>query len=168
MNIEKIQLKKLEREDIPLRVEWLNHPLVSPYLNTKEVFTVENTETWFDRIRDDSTRFDVVFYSEEVILGMGGLTHISGGDRNAEVYIYLSPEVHGCGLGVKAMRCLCQEGFQRLGLEKIYAYTFKSNERANAMFSKSGFKQEGVLRRHTFKDGMLRDRCFWGLLREEF
>lgn len=160
-------LRRLEDTDLALRVEWLNHPLVSPYLNTGECFTLESTRRWYERIRDDITRFDVVFCVNDVVVGMGGLTHISMANSNAEVYIYLNPEEHGHGFGRMALHLLCQEGFARLGLMKIYAYTFKSNERANQMFSKVGFMREGVLRQHTLKDGALRDRCFWGLLKEE-
>ncbi|MBC5622421.1 GNAT family N-acetyltransferase [Butyricimonas hominis] len=168
MNIERMQLRRLEAIDLALRVEWLNHPLVSPYLNTGEYFSIENTMCWYERIREDNTRFDVVFCVDNVVVGMGGLTHISSVNRNAEVYIYLNPSVHGHGLGRMAMHLLCQEGFLRLDLVKIYAYTFKSNERANQMFSKVGFVREGVLRQHSLKDGMLKDRCFWGLLKDEF
>lgn len=36
------------------------------------------------------------------------------------------------------------------------------------MYEKAGFKQEGILREHTYKNGILQDRCIYGLLKSEF
>ncbi len=157
----------LSEEDLPYRVYLLNHKKVAPFLNTSETFTIENTVEWF-RKRNLSNRFDCVLKEENQIIGMAGFVNISKQNSNAELYMYIDPKFQGRGLGKKSLIEVCKYGFDIIKLYKIYCYTFYFNEKANNMYEKVGFIREGYLRKHTMKDGQLRDRCFYGLLADDF
>lgn len=157
----------LSEEDLPYRVYLLNHKEVAPFLNTSETFTIENTIEWF-RKRNLGNRFDCVFKEGNLAIGMAGLTNVSKLNSNAELYMYLDPEFQGRGLGKKSLMGICKYGFDEMGLYKIYCYTFSSNQRINNLLEKVGFVREGYFRKHTMKDGLLRDRCFYGLLADDF
>lgn len=163
-----IKIKKLDRDFLAQRVELLNNELISEFLNVNEIFTLEKTIVWFEKIKNDISRFDCVFFFEDRIVGMGGLTHINITNKNAELYVYLDPSFQGKGLGLQSTIELCKYGFYRLGLNKIYLYTFSENIRANKLYEKVNFKLEGVLRKHSYKNGELCDRHIYGLLKDEF
>lgn len=162
-----IEIRKLEESDLEKRVELLNNKKISSTVNTDEVFTISRTQEWYNN-RDLTKRTDVVFLIGKIILGMGGLVNISQRDKTAELYIYLSPDFHGKGLGKKCLKLLLDYGFKELFLNRIYLYTFESNFIANKMYIRVGFKLEGVLRQHSYHQGKLEDRNIYGILKEEW
>lgn len=163
-----IKIRQLNKTDLSKRVELLNNPIVSATLNTSELFTIEKTKRWFIS-RDLSKRLDVTFLIEDTIIGMGGLVNYSKIDKNIELYIYLSPDYHGQGLGTMCTKLLTNYGFQHFkDLNKIYLFTFANNIAANKMYEKVGYKLEGVLRQQKYHNDKLYDRYFFGLLRSEY
>lgn len=100
-------------------------------------------------------------------VGMGGINNISEENRNGELYMYMDPRFQGKGFGYKACYALCEFAFNELNLEKVYLFTFSDNIPANKLYEKIGFKLEGVLRKQTFKEGMLKNRNFYGILKNE-
>lgn len=162
-----VKLKLLDRENLAYRVMLLNHKKIAPYINTNEVFTVEKTGEWFQLIKNKSNRKDFVFVNNDENIGMGGLTNISKENQNCELYMYMDPSFQGKGLGYKSCFTLCKYAFEVLNLKKVYLYTFKENVAANKLYEKIGFKLEGILRQHTLKDGVLKDRNFYGILKNE-
>lgn len=162
-----IKIELLEEKHLIDRVKMLNDPEITKYLNVHERFTIEKTIEWY-RNRNTSKRYDYVFIHSNSIIGMGGLTNISDINSNAELYMYLSTEFQGKGLGFESLIGLCRTGFLSLDFHKIYLCTFSLNVRANKMYEKAGFKQEGILREHIYKNGVLQDRCIYGLLKSEF
>src|SRR5699024_3083970 len=162
-----ITLKPLTKEDLIYRVNLLNHDAIAPHINTKELFTIEKTKAWFETVKTNSTRNDFVFINNEEKVGMGGLTNISKENKNCELYMYMDHSFQGKGLGYKACHALCRYAFEDLDLEKVYLYTFSENIPANKLYEKIGFKLEGMSRKHTFKNGALKDRNFYSILKEE-
>ena len=59
-------------------------------------------------------------------------------------------------------------GFDILGLESVYLYTFPQNERGQRVFKSAGFKEAGVRRRGVFIMGEFRDIILMDILKEEF
>jgi len=161
-------LKALKKEDLPYRTNLLNNIEVSQFLNTNEIFNIESTQNWFNKISLDPSREDFVFCSNTDKIGMGGIINISSSNSNCELYMYLDPKVHNRGFGYLACIALCDFAFKTLSLHKVFLYTFSDNIKANRLYEKVGFKLEGVLRNHTFKVDSFRDRNIYGLLRNEY
>lgn len=162
-----IVLKPLSSNDLEYRVDLLNHSAIAPHINTKEVFTLEKTRSWFASIEFSLSRKDFLFMNGTNKVGMGGISNLSDTDKNGELYMYMDPKFHGKGFGYKACYALCEFAFNELDLEKVYLFTFSENIPANKLYEKIGFKLEGVLRKQTFKEGVLKDRNFYGILKNE-
>lgn len=169
MNIEKIVMRRLTLDDLSYRVELLNNPQIREGLNVSESFCVEKTIAWFNNfVKTNKLRYDVVFIANNKPIGMAGLTNISKLNANAELYIYIDPNFQGCGYGKKALSKLCDFGFNKLSLHRIYLYTFEKNKIANNLYLNIGFHKEALLREHTFKEGFFYNRCVFGLLKKDF
>lgn len=160
-----LTLQELNENDLKYRVNLLNDERISPYLNVSQSFTLNTTKKWFSKIKDDKSRIDFVFLYDINKIGMGGLTNISINNSRCELYMYLDPNFHGKGFGYESCKALCNHAFQKLNLNKVFLYTFSSNNRANKLYEKVGFKLEGVLKKHTYKEGVPHDRNIYGLLK---
>src|SRR5699024_7422545 len=141
---------------------------IAPFINTEEYFTLGKTLQWYNAINESVEREDFVFIYNNKEVGMGGLVKISQKNMNCELYMYMDPSFQGKGLGFESCYNLCQYAFNSLSLKKIFLYTFSENIKANKLYEKIGFKLEGILRQHTYKDGSLRNRNIYGLLKNEF
>ena len=161
-----IKLRPLDLNDLEFRISLLNNPDISQFLNVNESFSLNKTIEWFYN-RNLSKRYDCVFLYNDISIGMGGITDISVVNKNAFLYLYIDNKFQGKGLGISSMIRLCEYGFLELGLNKVYSYTFAFNHKVNKMHEKIGFKKEGILRKHTYKEGIFQDRYLYGLLKSE-
>ncbi len=71
------------------------------------------------------------------------------------------------GVGKKVSDSVVKFGFRQLNLHRIYITVLKTNENAVIFFEKIGFKYEGNLRDHQFKDGHYIDVVVMGKLMKE-
>ena len=53
-------------------------------------------------------------------------------------------------------------------MNKIYLHVFKANIKALRLYNKLGFIEEGILRRHIFKNGDFKDVVVMSILRGEW
>ena len=60
-----------------------------------------------------------------------------------------------------AVRRLCAEAFERLGIVRIYAEPYAYNLGSRRVLEHAGFQLEGVLRKSVFKNGQLYDSCIY-------
>lgn len=163
-----MEIRKLTKEDLYLRVELLNNPEIAKWLNVDETFTLEKTEKWFSKTETDKSRYDVVFIEDNKVVGMGGLVNISEKDKHGELYIYMSVGQQGKGLGKIALSLLIDYSFKAYGLRKLFVYTFEENERANMFYESLYFKKEAHLKLHTYHQGELKDRYIYSLFLEDW
>ena len=164
-----MKLRKLELKDLPSRVEWMNHPKVYQSMHFDVPVLLEKTKQWFDNVKKNPNRSDVVFEEEGMLVGMGGLTNINRLTGKAELYVFINPNLQAGGLGTKAVEMLCRFGFDELKLNKIYLETNENNYAAIRVYEKCGFLLEGALREeYLSEEGQLLNRLYFGLLKKEF
>jgi RimJ/RimL family protein N-acetyltransferase len=63
------------------------------------------------------------------------------------------------------VRRICRFAFEDFGLTKITAHVFAHNPASARVLEKSGFQQEGYLRKHFLKDGQFVDARLFALLK---
>lgn len=164
-----MRIRELLVEDLATRVKWMNNPKVYSSMHFELPVKMDNTIAWYVRNKDNQSRSDVVFCENGEILAFGGLTSITTDTKKAELYIFVSPDIQHSGLGTKATKLLCDWGFMKLGLRKIYLYTNEDNVSAIRVYEKSGFRLEGRLREeYVSASGQFRDRLYFGLLKSEY
>ncbi len=168
-----LMVRRLELEDLPTRVRWLNTPSVLAHMSIETPVSLSSTRQWFTQNTLSVHRRDFSFLShstesDDELVAMGGLTDIEQRHRRAELYVVVSPGMTGRGIGTRAVQWLCNYGFIELGLNRIYLHTFAANERAQRLYNRVGFSLEGILRSHAFHHGASVDRHVYGLLRDEW
>jgi len=88
--------------------------------------------------------------------------------RHAEFHIFIATQLHrGRGYGESVIRQVLNHAFDDLGLRRIFLFVLASNEPAIRLYRKCGFKDEGLLRQHVFKNGRFEDVLVMGILSVE-
>lgn len=160
---------RFSNKDVETRVEWINNPLINQSMFFELPASVSKTEQWFKNNIGNKCRIDFTFRNnEDEIIAMGGLTGISPEHKNAEFYIMVNPLMHRKGIGQKVSVWIYNYAFSVLGLNKVFLYTNDNNLAAYKIYEKAGFKLEGILRGHKWKNGAFQNRRFYGLLRKEW
>ncbi len=163
-----MRIQKLSKDHLQTRYEWLNHPKIFQHMNMQYPISLLETEDWYNRIYNNTSRIDLVFFEKNDIVAMTGLTSINTVDGLAEFYIMVSPDHQSKGIGSNSTIYTINYAFHNFNIHKIYLYTNNFNEKANSLYEKLGFSIEGVLKKHKFKNGQYIDRCIYGLLKDDW
>lgn len=162
-------IRKLEKDDLATRVEWMNNPLIYSSMHFEVPILMERTLQWYESNLNNDKRFDLTVLEDGEIVAFGGFTSINREIGKAETYLFASPFQLHKGIGTRAKKLICEFGFKELGLNKIYFITNEDNYASIRVNEKCGFKLEGRLRKeYLTKDGEFKDRLYYGLLKEEW
>jgi len=96
------------------------------------------------------------------------LREIDWVSRTAKLEVFIgNAENRGRGFGEEAVRQVLEYAFDTLGLRRVYLTVLAFNEAATTLYKKCGFREEGRLRQHVFKQGKYEDLLVMGVLRDE-
>jgi len=168
---ERIYLRPLEREDLPLRVKWVNDPEVRQTLSFDYPISLAKTEQWFSNVVvDDSRRhFAVVWKETGQVIGMAGLIKIDRRHARAEIYVTIGEkEFWGKHIVDDIFAIVFHYGFVELNLHRIYGTIMGMNARSRKTSERNGLVPEGVLRQHAYCVGGWQDLHCYGILREDW
>lgn len=161
-------VRRLKKEDLQLRVNWMNNPKVYSSMHFETPVLMDNTIRWFENNIGNHKRADLAFEENGEVVAFGGLTNIDSDIKKAELYIFVNPEIQKGGIGTRATKELCSYGFKQLELNKIFLETNEDNIAAQRVYEKCGFVLEGKLRNeYISKDGLFMCRMYYGLLKGE-
>ena len=158
-----MEIRLLQENDLSTRVEWMNDSRINSTLNIQLPVTIESTQSWFNKVNSDDSRRDFSFVENGQVVAMGGLTSIDTNDGKAELYIFVSPELKGKGIGTKSVRLLCEHGFNVIKLNKIYLNANADNIAACRLYEKLGFQMDGYTPHEIINNGKVKDRCHYSL-----
>jgi UDP-4-amino-4,6-dideoxy-N-acetyl-beta-L-altrosamine N-acetyltransferase len=161
-------LRDFRAEDQEMIRGWRNHPETAKYMYTDHEITPEEHEKWFEKVqRDASCRYWII-QNDGLDIGVLGIVQIDQHNQHCYWAFYLDPDVRRKGAGSFAEISVLRYVFDELNLEKLCGEVLAFNEAVLAMHKRFGFIQEGVLRRHIFKQGQWHDVVTIGILREEW
>ena len=164
-----MEIRRLQKEDLQTRVLWMNNPAIYTSMHFTLPITLESTEKWYANNIGNEKRADVVLLEDDEIVAFAGITNIDFTLHKGESYTFVSPDMQGKGIGTRARKMVLDYAFGELGLNKVYAYTNEDNIASCRLSEKLGFKLEGRFRQEYInKDGELKDRLYYGLLKEEW
>lgn len=162
-----VSLRKMVREDIPLKVKWINDEKNNQFLHYTLPLEYEKTIQWFDRVKNLDTRYDGIIEADGVAVGLIGLLSIE--NEAAEYYITMGEqEYKGRGLAKKASYKLLRYAFEELGLKKVYLYTECDNVMAQKLFERIGFRKCGVEKGKIENRGKKVDRFYYEITGKDF
>ena len=162
-------IRRIQKEDLPVRVAWMNNPKVYSSMHFKVPILLENTIKWYENNLNKDNRFDITILKDNEIVAFGGYTSIDRRVGKAETYLFADPIKHHHGIGTEAKMLMCQYGFEVLGLNKLYFVANEDNLPIIRVNEKCGFVMEGRLRQeYLTTKGELKDMLYYGLLKVEW
>jgi RimJ/RimL family protein N-acetyltransferase len=159
-----VNLRVVEREDLPLLTEWLNNPeFAGEYMWFPQRSRAER-EKEYDNLPPDTKQF---FIEKKDGTKIGRIGHFLFGNL-LEIFYYLLPSERGKGYGTEAIIIMVDYLFLSRELMRVQATADVNNFVSQRVLEKAGFKKEGVIRKSGFTRGKWTDDCLYSILREEW
>jgi aminoglycoside 6'-N-acetyltransferase len=154
-----VTLRPLTSADVPALVEIRATPEVLHRWRGGEDLTASVTED----LDDPGTHVYVIEYDGRVVGAVQWGSEDTPDYRHASIDIYLSPDVHGKGLGADAVRTLARYLITEHGFHRLVIDPAADNTAAIRCYEKVGFRPVGIMRRYerggdgTWHDGLMMD-----------
>jgi RimJ/RimL family protein N-acetyltransferase len=160
-----LNLRIVEKEDLPLVAEWFNDPNFSGRFDPidsqqsrteieKKYGNLSSEEKWFIIEKKDGTK-------------IGFIGHFP--DRsNLEIGYALIPSERRKGYGTEAVLVMVDYLFLSKNIVRIQAGTNIENKASQKILEKAGFQKEGINRKILFVRGKWTDFYNYSILREEW
>ena len=171
---ERIKLRKMTQEDIPLYHKWRTdidvQQTTNPYL---DMYRYEETEAFVKNVILDgesaSKNYLIVDKKTNEAIGITCLVNIDSKNRCAEMIIDIGEKSFwGKGYGSEAVTLLLDYAFLEMNLHRVELRVFATNERATRLYEGIGFAVEGRGREVLFRNGMYHDLIYMGILQDEW
>ena len=160
-----VNLRIVEKEDLPLLSEWFNSPdftgIYNPLVAQKSKRDIEkdyeklgSEKAWFLITKKDETRIGY--------MGMGLV------GPYWEIGYVLIPNERGKGYCTEAVQIVSDYLFMSKDIVRIQATTHMENVASQKILEKAGFQREGRIRKGMFAWGSWVDLYLYSILREEW
>ena len=162
-----VNLRIMEKEDLPLFAEWANKPEVWGEYNPMLQMSKTEAEKMFE------TPHEMKSFIIEKKDGnkIGFIAHfyvLHPAERQLEIGYSLVPSERGKGYCSEATQLMVDYLFLSKDTMRIQAQTDPRNVASQKVLEKTGFKKEGTLRKNFFMRGELRDCYIYSILREDW
>ena len=177
LETDRLKLRSISLSDAELLFKgWANDTetmwFLPPYYNNK----VDTVYKWIDecidgfrRVKRDSWEmFALVIKSSNEVIGIIELDKIDYVTRSAEAGYHLCKKWWGNGYAAEALRELLRFSFNELNLNRIHAAYDPRNPNSGRVMQKAGMLYEGTLRQCEMRNGVLVDRIYYAMLREDY
>lgn len=162
-------IRKILKEDLPIRVAWMNDPRIYSNMHFALPITLKNTVLWYENNLAKEDRCDLTVCEDSEIVAFAGIVQINKEVEKAETYLFVNPDKLHSGIGSIAKKLLIEYAFTKLELNKLYVITNEDNIASQRIQEKFGYHLEGVLREeYRTKSGRLMNRLYYGLLRKDW
>ena len=164
-----VNLRIMEKDDLPLFAEWINKPEVSGEYNPLHQMSKTEAEKMLDNPSDikpfiverkDGSKIGFIVHFH--------VLHLGTGTKQLEIGYSLVPSERGKGYGTEALKIMVDYLFLSKDAMRIQVQTDLRNVASQKIIEKVGFKKEGILRKNFFMRGELRDCYIYSILREEW
>lgn len=134
-------------------------------------YTVDNAREWLGMIlpvNDPPRFFAIVTGSADVSGSIAIVTRDNIYRKTCEIGYFVAADKWGRGIATKAIIAVTEYAFKNFDIVRVYAEPFADNIGSRRALEKSGFKLEAILRKNVIKNGIVKDSCIYGVLREEY
>lgn len=163
-----MHLRRLERKDAPLMLEWMHDPSVVEHLHANFLSkTLEDCERFISNSQTDENNLHLAITDDsDVYLGTVSLKDIH--DGMAEFAITIRASAMGKGVSCAAMREIIRIGFEEKNLNSIFWCVSPENKRAVRFYDKNGYVRVPYERLSIrgYSDDMIRS-MIWYLVSED-
>ncbi|MEO0899857.1 MAG: GNAT family N-acetyltransferase [Bacteroidota bacterium] len=143
----RLTLRKIQYEDVHSLLKYANNKIISdrivnvpsPYREPEAVFRIAYVAKGFKN--KTHYCFSMITYEKEELIGEISL-HIEEPHEKAHLGYWLGEPFWNQGFTTEAVEAVLKFGFEKLGLELIYASTVKENVASQRVLLKNGFIQQ--------------------------
>jgi RimJ/RimL family protein N-acetyltransferase len=162
-------LRRATAADVDFLVELASHEEVEPFM---AAVSARDRDELLEEVRrseeDPRHHGRLVVEVEGDSVGSLAFSVVNRRSRIADLHaIMLHPDFRGRGLGVAATRLLVRHLVFDRGYHRVQLEVYGFNERALALFERTGFLREGVRRRAYDRHGDWADGVLFGIVRED-
>lgn len=173
MNIKgkKVTLRAIENEDLELLREMLNDTEMEKFVVgwSFPVSKIQQQNWYLNAKNDNSNQRYIIETEEDGAVGLVTLTEIDWKNRTASHGIKLAKkDRRKKGIGTDAVMAIMRYAFNELGLHRLETGWFDENMASKALYTKCGWKVEGIRRECVYKGGMFRDLSYAGILASDY
>lgn len=164
----KITLRKLKRSDASSIYNNAKNKEISWHTSLPYPYKLSHAKEFINRCHQNyrnKSAYDFGIEKAGKIIGMISLIKVDFNNRNAEVGYWLGKKYWRKGITEEALKLIIDFGFNSLNLKRIYARVMHPNIASAKLLEKVGFKLEGKLRKHVFRNNKWMDELYFGLLK---
>jgi RimJ/RimL family protein N-acetyltransferase len=166
----KVNLKALEKDDLPILVEWFNNPdFFGEYVPLIQTSRMEMEKAFENRNpseskiflieKKDGNKIGYIIHFNVIWNGIGKLTTIA---------YSLEPSQRGKGYGTEAAQIMVDYLFLTKEIPCIQATAHIKNIASHRVLEKVGFKREGIIRKRFYIRGEWSNQILFSILKEEW
>lgn len=159
-------LRPMQLEDAQMVLSWRNHDEVRRWMNNQEIINLDEHLAWFERNKDKTDRYFLIFENDGVSEGYVSFLPMSHSNAY-EWGFYIRPNATK-GMGVLLGKTALKYAFEQLGFHKVFGQVLSFNEKSINFHRKMGFFQEGLLREQFSDSRGTFDIYQFGLLKAEW
>lgn len=151
----KIYLRAPELEDSRLLSAWLNDRESNRYLDIIYPMSKRHADSFMLEFDEDgSKKLFFIDNEDRKPIGIVIISEIKWEYRNCEIGISIYDKAfRKKGYGEDALNTTLDFIFKEMNMHLVYLKTLEENKAAIALYSKSGFEMEGLLKDRYFKNG---------------
>ena len=155
-----VTLRKLRRSDSTRMALLANNEKIS--VNLRDAFpfpyTLKDAEEFI--VLCTSRKITGVFaieYKDEYVGNIGLLKQTDVYSKSAELGYFIGEPYWNHGITTRAVNLICEYGFNKLDIVRIYSGVFEFNRPSQRVLEKCGFELEAVLKSAVCKKGRIYD-----------
>jgi len=158
-----VNLKIMEREELPTLLEWSNNPEIMGEYEELRQETKTDMEKTYDNLKDAQW----FFVQKKNGTKIGYVAHFQAAGET-ELGYFIVPTQRRKGHVTEAINIIVDYLFLSKNIVRIQAKADPENTASWKALEKAGFTREGTLRKTFYCRGEWRDDCIYSILREEW
>jgi RimJ/RimL family protein N-acetyltransferase len=173
LTTERLVLRRFRPADAEVLAGYRSDPAVAryqsweaPYPLRKAEYAIE-TMAAADPAQPGWFQYAVELTAERTLIGDVGV-NLHDNLMQAELGYTLAPKWQGHGYATEAVQAVLDHLFRVQGLHRVSAECDARNLPSARLLDRTGFRREGLLRRHTWIKGEWTDDLLYGLLETDF
>lgn len=164
-----IELRKISKEDLKKISEWRMMPVVSKYMYTDPIITLDDQLKWYEKISNDksSLYWKIVIDGDAIgVLSLNNIDYINS--RCSWAYYIGNTSCRGRGIATTLECNIYDYVFNKLNLNKLCCEVFEFNDKVVSIHKKFGSEVEGILREHIIKNNEKYNVVVMGILKSKW
>lgn len=151
-----LKLRPMEVDDLVMVLNWRNSDHVRRYSITDHVIQLEDHEKWYQNTHNDPKCEWLIAELSKKPIGVVSITDISSLNGTCTWGMYIGENAGNLGIGVLMEIRAIDRIFNHHGIRKLWGQALASN-RILATHKKFGFVEEGVLKKHVYRNDNFED-----------